>query len=69
VITELERIWKEVIVACSRYHPKICLEGLRNTTTKNSVRTACADGDANQVPFEYELESYRYTNLFSKYEF
>jgi hypothetical protein len=26
---ELERIWKEAVVACSRHYPGICLEGLK----------------------------------------
>jgi hypothetical protein len=29
---ELERIWKEMIVAQSRFHPDICVGGLRKTT-------------------------------------
>jgi hypothetical protein len=28
---EFEKIWKEAVVACSRYYPGICLEGLRKT--------------------------------------
>jgi hypothetical protein len=34
---ELERIWREAVMAYSRYYPSICLEGLRETT-KTSVR-------------------------------
>jgi hypothetical protein len=29
---ELENIWKEAVVAESRYYPSICLGGLRKTT-------------------------------------
>ncbi|PNF31555.1 hypothetical protein B7P43_G00786 [Cryptotermes secundus] len=37
----LEVIWKEVVVAKSRYYPGIVLEGLLKTMKKkNSVRTA-----------------------------
>jgi hypothetical protein len=36
---ELERIWKDVIIAYTRYHPGICLEVLRKSI-KTSVRTA-----------------------------
>jgi hypothetical protein len=32
-MAELERIWKEAIVAFSRYFPGICPEGLRKFTT------------------------------------
>jgi hypothetical protein len=31
---ELERIWKEDVVAKSRYSTDICLEGLKKTTKK-----------------------------------
>jgi hypothetical protein len=39
VNNELERMWKEAVVAQLRYYPGICLEGLRKTT-KTSVRIA-----------------------------
>jgi hypothetical protein len=29
---ELERIWKEVVVAQSRYYPSVCLEELMKAT-------------------------------------
>jgi hypothetical protein len=29
---KLEGIWKEAVVAKTRYYPGICLEGLRKTT-------------------------------------
>jgi hypothetical protein len=32
MIEELKMIWKEAVVASSRYYPSICLEGLRETT-------------------------------------
>jgi hypothetical protein len=35
---ELERIWKEVVIAQSRYYPSICPDGLRETMKKSSVR-------------------------------
>ena len=31
LIEQLERIWKEAFVACSRYYPGICLERLKKT--------------------------------------
>jgi hypothetical protein len=34
---ELERTWQEAVMACLRYYPDICLEGLRKST-KTSVR-------------------------------
>jgi hypothetical protein len=36
---ELERVWKEAIMAQSRYYPRICLEVMRETT-KNLVQDA-----------------------------
>jgi hypothetical protein len=60
---ELQRIWKEVLVACSRYYPNIRLEELKNTTENLSQATRCPDGDENEAPLEYKLETYRYTNL------
>jgi hypothetical protein len=33
---ELKRIWKETVMALSRYSPGSCLEGLRKTT-KNLI--------------------------------
>jgi hypothetical protein len=35
---ELEKIWKEVIMAKSIYYPDICLEGLRKKTALAMVR-------------------------------
>jgi hypothetical protein len=37
-MSDLERVWKEAVVACSRYYTGICVEGLRNTT--KNVRIA-----------------------------
>jgi hypothetical protein len=33
---ELEIIWKEAVVAYSRYYPRIFLEGVKNYATKLS---------------------------------
>jgi hypothetical protein len=45
---ELERIWKEEVIKCSQYNPKICLEGLRNTT--RNFRIAGISRDSNRAP-------------------
>jgi hypothetical protein len=34
VTSEFERIWKEMVMACSRYYPGIYLEGLKKSTVK-----------------------------------
>jgi hypothetical protein len=34
---ELERSWKEVLMAYLRYYPDICLKGLRKTTKASVV--------------------------------
>jgi hypothetical protein len=37
---ELERIWKEALVAFSRYYPVIYLEGLRKTKQRKRDKPA-----------------------------
>jgi hypothetical protein len=49
---ELEEIWKETVVAKSRYHSGIHLEGLRKTT-KNLVQDDRCPGP-NREPPEYQ---------------
>jgi hypothetical protein len=55
MIDELKRIWKEAIVAYSRYYPGICLEGLRKTIKNLSQysQRPCSR-DSNRVPPEYK---------------
>jgi hypothetical protein len=54
---ELERIWKEVVVARTRYYyPGICLEGLRKTT--KPVRKAGVPGEIRT-----RQERYHYTSF------
>jgi hypothetical protein len=51
---ELKRIWKEVIVASSRYHPCICLEELRKITNNLSRDSRCPNRDSKREPIEYK---------------
>jgi hypothetical protein len=49
---ELERMWKEAVVA--QYYPGICLEGMRKTM-KNLIEDSQSLGqDMKQRPSEYE---------------
>jgi hypothetical protein len=61
---EMERIWKEAIVAQSKYYPRIFLEGLKKTT-KNTVRTAgvAAETRTEHLP-NTSLEHYYSTSVF-----
>jgi hypothetical protein len=52
---KLERIWKEVVMAYSRYYPGIFLEGLKKIM-KTLVRIAC-------IPVESETKHFLSTNL------
>lgn len=53
---ELERIWKDAVVAQLRYNAGICLEGLRKSM-KTSLRVAdvLADTRAEQQPVQNNL--------------
>jgi hypothetical protein len=53
---ELERIWKEALMACMKYYCSICLEGVRKT--QNAYKDSHWPGlDSNQVPPEYRLKA------------
>jgi hypothetical protein len=50
---EWKGIWKEMVVAWSRYYPRICLKGLRKLR-KASVRIVlCPSRDSIRAPSEY----------------
>jgi hypothetical protein len=51
---ELERRWKESVVAYLRNFPVICLEELRNITKKLSYDNRSPSSDLNPEPPEYE---------------
>jgi hypothetical protein len=51
---ELERIWKEAVVAHLRYYPGICLMGLRKTMKTLSYDSLSSGRDLNPTPPEYE---------------
>jgi hypothetical protein len=56
---ELERIWKEAIMAKSKYSPCISLEGLKKTT-KTSTTIAGAPAEIRTELFSRSsIESYR----------
>jgi hypothetical protein len=57
----LQRIWKEVVVAQSRYYPSICPEG------ETVVRTAAvlAEVRTEYIP-NTTLERYRYAHLLDR---
>jgi hypothetical protein len=46
-INELERIWKEEVMAYLRYHPGICLEELKKTI-KTSVKRQPVSGPRSE---------------------
>jgi hypothetical protein len=52
---ELERIWKEAVVAYSKYYPGICLQGLGKTTRNLGLDSTCLLQDSNRVPPEYKV--------------
>lgn len=52
-IDELEVIWKDVVVAYSRYSPGSCLEELREKTKNLSQDSRCPARDSNLTPPEY----------------
>jgi hypothetical protein len=49
--------WKEVVVVYSRYYPRVCLEGLRNTTKNLSKNIQCLARDTKRALSEYERSS------------
>jgi hypothetical protein len=64
---EMERIWKKLVVASSRYYPRTFLEGLRKTTNQDSH---CPERDSNWAHPEFKLELacyLQYIILFSSY--
>jgi hypothetical protein len=44
---ELESMWKEVVVSKLRYYPKVCPEGLRETTKNVIWDNQCPGKDLN----------------------
>jgi hypothetical protein len=50
---DVERIWKEVISASSRYYTNIRLKGLRKTTGNIHQDSQCAGGNSNRRPAEH----------------
>jgi hypothetical protein len=55
---EIERIWKEAVVAWSRYYPGICLERLKETTKTLSQDSRCPFRDSTRT-LEYSLDRYQ----------
>jgi hypothetical protein len=53
-VNELERIWKETMVAKSRHYYGICLERLRKTTNNLVQDNWCPDRDSSRAPPEYQ---------------
>jgi hypothetical protein len=41
MIDELERLWKEIVMAYLRHYPGICLEGLRKKTKNLTQDSRC----------------------------
>jgi hypothetical protein len=54
MVDELEMIRNEVIVAYSRYYPRICLDGLRKTTETVCEENLCLGRDSNSALTEYK---------------
>jgi hypothetical protein len=54
---ELERIWKEGVVAQSSHYFSIRLEGLRKTANKSSHKSRCLSRDSNGMLVRYELKA------------
>jgi hypothetical protein len=53
-MNDVERIWKEAVVAYSRYSSGCCLEGLKKTTWNITQNSWCPDRDSNRAPIECE---------------
>jgi hypothetical protein len=51
---ELARIWKEAVVAYSRYYPNICFEGQSKPMKSLSRHDRCPRRDSNRVPPKQE---------------
>jgi hypothetical protein len=65
MVDELERIWKEAVLAKSRYCPGIIyIEGLKKTTENVSQCSRCPSRDLNRALPEYEYRALPHTNLF-----
>jgi hypothetical protein len=47
---ELEKIWRETVVAWLRNYDKICLEGLRKTTETVRIAGVAAEFKTKQPP-------------------
>jgi hypothetical protein len=64
---EMEKIWKEAVMAQLRYYPTICLGRLKKTA-QESVRIA---GALAEIQTEHHpnmsLEGYHYTNQLSSH--
>jgi hypothetical protein len=57
VNNELERVWKEVLMAWLDYCAVIFLEKLRKTTVNFSQDTWCPIWDLNEAPPEHKSEA------------
>jgi hypothetical protein len=58
---DLERIWKENVVACSRYYSRICLERPRKTVKVSvTISDILAEVRSENLP-KRSLEHYRCT--------
>jgi hypothetical protein len=53
MINELERSWKEAVLACITQYSGNCLQGLRKTTNYPS----CLDRISNLKPMEYKFRA------------
>jgi hypothetical protein len=63
---ELERLWKEMVIARLSYYPNMCLERLRRAT-RISVSVASVPVEIRtRHPLNTSLERYLYSNPFDR---
>jgi hypothetical protein len=59
---EMEKIWKEAVMAQLRYYPSICLGRLKKTTLESVRITGTLAGIQTEHHPNTSLEGYHYTN-------